>query len=369
MTIASNNNKNHDKMRRYTILLISAICALICASCSTRDSKNEKYIYRVKIAKVQNASAHEITELSGVVKEAKAVNLAFRVAGPITRLNISEGNYVKRGDLIAQIDPRDYTLQLAAAQAEYDKVMDEVTRVKELYNRKSVSEADYQKAIAGEQMITAKLNRAKDQLADTKLYAPFSGYIQKVNYQQGEIVNTGMPVASIIDVDYYTVEIDIPASLFVQRKNFVKVSCESSFHNPKPITMQLISYDVIANSSRLFHMIYRLDPQADKFIAPGMEVKVFIEYIPEADNRIVVPIDAIFSKDGNSYVWLFNATDSSITPQKVVTDRVVGNGKIVVKEGLTGTETIITAGVNSLKEGVKVEVIQPKSETNIGGLL
>lgn len=360
------NTKN---MKRFFIPLFLIVGLVLCISCKEQNGPKQAHTYRVKIAKVHNASKNEVTELSGVVKEAKAVNLAFRVAGPIQKLNVSEGSYVGKGDVIAQMDTRDYELQLSAAQAEYNKVIDEVTRVKELYNRKSVSEADYQKAIAGEQMITAKLNRAKDQLNDTKLCAPFSGYIQKVNYQQGEIVNTGMSVASLINVDYYNVEIDIPAALFVQRNKFVSVKCKSSLEQDKTIPMNLVSSDVVANSSRLFRMVYRLNPKADKFIAPGMEVKVIIEYIPETDNRIVVPIESVFSSNGTSKLWVYNEADSTVNSREVVTNEIIGNGNIIISEGLTGTETIVTAGVNSLKEGAKVQVIQPKSKTNIGGLL
>lgn len=355
-------------MKRHTILFI-LFASIILIGCKSNSKQHEEYNYRVKVAKVQSAAKNEFTEFSGVVREAKEVNLAFRVAGPIAKMNISNGSYVKKGDLIAEIDSRDYEVQLTATQAEYNKAIDEIKRVKELYNRKSVSEADYQKAIAGEQMITAKLKHANDQLNDTKLYAPFNGYIQNLNYEQGEIVNIGMPVVSLINIDYYNVDIEIPATLFVNRDKFVNVFCQSSLGEKNKIPMQLLNYNVSANSSRLFRMNYRLNPQTDKYIAPGMEVKVIIEYTPTADARIMIPIESIFYIDNTSNVWIFNETDKTISSRKILTDKIIGNGYIIVGKGLTGTETIVTAGVNNLKEGAKVEVIQPKSETNVGGLL
>lgn len=360
-------------MKRHTKLVIPSLFAVlgtcIFIGCASREPQGHEYVYRVKVDQVQSAASHEVTELSGVVKEAASVNLSFRVAGPIAHIYIKEGSYVTKGSVLAEIDQRDYALQLGAAQAEHDNVIEEVSRVKELYKRKSVSESDYQKAVAGEQMIGAKLKHAKDQFNDTKMYAPFDGYIRGLNFREGEIVNIGMPIASLVDVGHYNVEFDAPASLFMQRDRFVKVWCQTNLDNAEPIALTPVGYDVVANSSRLFHMVYRLDSRTAKKIAPGMEVRVSVEYRPLADGRIVVPIDAVFNHDGYAYVWIFNTTDSTISAQRVVTEKLAGNGQIVVNQGLNGSETIVTAGVNSLKEGLKVEVIAPKAKTNIGGLL
>lgn len=343
--------------------------ALLCAACSQHSPQAQPHVPRVKIAQVQRCDSIEIAEFAGVVKEAQSVNLAFRVGGAIMRIHVIEGQQVRKGQLLAEMDPRDYALQLSATQAEYDKAMDEINRVKALYERQSVAEADYQKAKAGELLIQAHLKRANDQMADTKLYAPFDGYIQRINYRPGELVNIGMPVASIINVEHYHVGIEVPAALFVLRDRFCSVSCTPTIGRTEPIALDPIGHEVMANSNRLYPMTFRLNPRANRSLVPGMEVKVQVAYRPEAEQRMSVPADALFYADGQAYVWTFSTTDSTIARTPVTPDRAATEGTIIINDGLCGNELIITAGVHSLSEGLKVRPIAPKADTNVGGLL
>ncbi|MBQ9470068.1 MAG: efflux RND transporter periplasmic adaptor subunit [Bacteroidales bacterium] len=353
-----------------TIGCAFALCAsLLGAGCTGQRPQLQPREYRVKIAQVQHCDSIEIAEFAGMVKEAQSVNLAFRVGGAIMRIHVIEGQQVRKGQPVAEMDPRDYALQLSATQAEYDKAMDEINRVKALYERQSVAEADYQKAKAGELLIQAHLKRANDQMADTKLYAPFDGYIQRINYRPGELVNIGMPVASIINVEQYHVGIEVPAALFVLRHRFHNVSCTPTIGRSEPIALEPIGHEVMANSNRLYPMTFRLNPRANRSIVPGMEVKVQVAYRPEAEQRTSVPADAVFNADGQVCVWVFNPADSTIAQTAVTPDQLAANGTIIINEGLSGNEFIITAGVHSLSNGLKVVPIAPKAATNIGGLL
>lgn len=352
-----------------TTFTLALLAALLIAACNGSKPSYQAPSYRVKIAAVQRCAPIEEADFSGVVKEAQSVNMAFKVGGAIMRILVSEGQQVRKGQLVAEMDPRDYALQLAATQAEYDKAMDEINRVKALYERQSVAEADYQKAVAGELLIGAKLKHANDQMADTKLYAPFDGYIQRINYRPGELVGVGMPVASLINVEYYQVSIEVPATLFAQRSRIERTTCTPSIGNSDPIDLEPIGHNVVANSNRLYPMTFRLNPRANRQLAPGMEVNVRVAYRPEADQRTSIPADALFYADGQSYVWQFNPADSTITRLAVTPDKPTSEGQIIITEGLTGNEQIVTAGVHSLSNGVKVLPIPPKSATNIGGLL
>ncbi|MDD2563001.1 MAG: efflux RND transporter periplasmic adaptor subunit, partial [Salinivirgaceae bacterium] len=278
-------------------------------------------------------------------------------------------DFVKKGDLVGQIDIRDYAIQLSVAQAEYEKVTAETGRVVELYKRNGVTEADYQKAVAGEKMITAQLNHAKDQINDTKLFAPFSGYIQTLNFEEGEIVNIGMPIASLIDVNSYHVEVDIPASLYVARDKFADFVCKLNLPNSKEMPLKLLYTPAKANSSQLYRLVLQLNPKIDERVSPGMEVVVLINYDISTERRCCVPLNAVFDSAGKSYVWNFNQADSIVSKVEVVTGDIAGRGNVLILSGLKGDETIVVAGVSVLNEGEKVEVIKPVSETNIGGLL
>ena len=150
----------------------------------------------VKTETVKNYENELQVTYPGRVKAAADVDLAFRVAGPIIRIPVQVGSFVRKGEVIAEIDPRDYELQYKATEAEYKQIKSEAERVIELYNRKSVPENDYDKAVYGLQQITSKYNAHKNALKDTRLVAPFDGYIQKKYFDTDETVAAGMPVIS-----------------------------------------------------------------------------------------------------------------------------------------------------------------------------
>lgn len=356
-------------MKGYKLTLLLGVASFLWVGCGSQSDENELLIRKVKVSKVQSISGNAQKSFSGIVKEARSVNLSFRVAGPLAKVHVNEGDFVKKGDLVAEINTRDYALQLSVAQAEFEKVTSETSRVVELYKRNGVTEADYQKAVAGEKMITAQLNRAKDQFADTKLLAPFSGYIQSLNYEVGEIVNIGMPVASFIDLSAYHVEVDIPASLFVVRDRFIDFSCRLNLPDSKKIPLKFLSNQAKANSSQLYQLVFQLNPKADKRVAPGMEVKVLINYNLSSEKLCSVPLNAVFNSDGKACIWVLNQTDSTVSITEVVSGDLIGDGHIQIVSGLKGNEIIVVAGVNLLNDGEKVDIIKPVSETNIGGLL
>ena len=350
------------------ILLFGMLLFFIVA-CENQKKEQQQTLRKVKVEKLQKATAILRKDFSGIVKEAREVNLAFRVAGPIKTINVKEGDYVKKGTLLAQIDPRDYQIQMDVTQAEYDKVITETKRVAELYKRKSIAEVDYQKAMAGEKMISAKLAHSKHQLNDTKLYAPFSGYIQTVKYETGEMVNTGMTIASLIDMDYFEIEVDIPSSLFVLKNAFTTFSCKQNELNIKEIPISLSSYNVKANNNQLYKLYFRLDPDSDKRLAPGMSVQVFIDYNSTTENPYHVPIKAVFNENNQAYVWVYKPISETVEKRKVTTAALYGEGRISIVDGLQSDDLIVVAGVHVLKENQKVKIMQAVSETNIGGVL
>ena len=132
-----------------------------------------------EMAEVQKYDGECSTPYPGKIKAASDVQLAFRVAGPILRFNAEVGEFVKKGEVLAEIDPRDYRLQYEATKAEYTQVTEESDRVIELYHRKSVPVNDYDKAVAAKQRIASLYHANLIALNDTKLKAPFDGYVQK----------------------------------------------------------------------------------------------------------------------------------------------------------------------------------------------
>ena len=190
------------------IILSSVIFIILACSHKKADVKTIK---TVKVDTVRVYGENNSAIFPGKVKAAADVNLSFRISGPVTKVHVNAGSYVKNGQVLAEIDLRDYAIQLSATEAEYKRVKAE--RVIALYEKGSVAPNDYDKAVYGLNQITAKYEAHKNALADTKLCAPFDGYVQKRFFDAGETVGAGMPVISMISANIPEVEINIPSAL------------------------------------------------------------------------------------------------------------------------------------------------------------
>ena len=350
------------------VFSLFGLILLMCA-CGNSQTKQDRGKATVQADTVKSYQGELSIIYPGKIKAASEEKLSYRVAGPIRAVLPEVGAFVKKGELIAEIDPRDYEIQLSATEAEYNQVKEEAGRVIELYKRGSVPANDYDKAVSGLKQITAKYNAHKNALADTRLTAPFDGYIQKKYYDSHETVAAGYPVVSMINSNYFDVDIDIPSSDFVRQGLFKSFSCTIDVFPGQVFPLELIEITRKANLNQLYRMRLRLKPVPGVDIAAGMSVNVTIEYNPNEEVLTVIPLSAMFEENGASAVWVYNPKTQSVTKRVIQLSRLLKTGELIVSEGLAAGEIVVSAGVHSLKEGMSVELLKPVSKTNIGKLL
>lgn len=263
-------------MKRFNFLL-TGILVVLLASCSQRtqitDSKPT-----VKIDTVLSAGGQTALQFPGRVKAAQDISLSFRVSGTILRMYVNDGTYVRKGQLLAELDPADYQIQLDAAEAEYQSVKAEAERVMALYKENVTTPDANDKAMYGLKQITAKYNHAKDQLEYTRLYAPFSGYVQKRLFDSHETIAAGMPVVSIISEGTPEVEINLPAVEYIRRQQFTGYTCTFDIYPGQEYALDLINVTPKANANQLYTMRLQLKKgEAQALPSPGMNTMVTIE--------------------------------------------------------------------------------------------
>lgn len=348
---------------------LSLLLVILLVACNSKRTDPEPILRRVKIETLQMADTLTVRSYPGILKEAGEIKLAFRVGGPIAEIAVREGDYVRAGQLIARIDPRDYEVQLEVAQAQYDQVVAEAGRVKELHSRQSIAGNDYDKAVSGERMVAARLKNARDQLQDTRLLAPVSGYIQEVNFTTTELIDAGMPVASLLDVSRYLVEVEVPVSLFIQRQDIQKVTGRQTSVSKDSFPLILLEFSKKASFNQLYKLHLALDPAIRPGLSPGMDMQVYISLRSQEKKEVCVPLSALFNKEGKYMVWVYNHDDQVVREREVETGDLTGEGRIGISKGLQAGEAVVVAGVNMLSDGQKVQVLEPATFTNVGGML
>lgn len=342
---------------------------LTLTACRSDKAVGESEVLLVKTGQVKEYQDKLLIVYPGKIKAAADVDLAFRVAGPILSMPVKEGAFVRKGEVVAEIDPRDYRVQLTATEAEYKQVKAEAERIIELYERGSAPVNDYDKATYGLQQISAKYEAHKNALKDTRLLAPFDGYIQKKYFEIHETVSAGLPVVSMIDTDFFEVEIDIPSGDYIRQRHFNAFSCTIDVFPGKTFPLQLVDIVKKANLNQLYRVKFYLRPEKGVDVAAGMSVNVSIEYAPEDTDLKLIPASAVFSEQSGSAVWVYDAATSTVKLRRIEPLKFLKSGEVIIAKGLAAGEIVVTAGVHNLKEGVKVKLLKSLSDTNIGGLL
>ena len=348
------------KVIRCFVLALAATGLLTACGVSEKKSDEAK-VRSVMTVTPLNRQELAVRNFSGVVKENSTVSLSFRTAGQIERILVKEGARVRRGQVVATLDTKDYQLQVDAAQTQYNQLSDEVERLRKLHEANSLPGNDFEKATSGLEQLRIKLQNAKNQLSYTQLKAPVDGTIQKVNFEPSEMINAGMPVMDLVDTRRMEVEVNIPAEVYRQLSQSSEAYCLVAGERYE---MHKTSALVKADANQLFTVKYAVDGH----LSAGVNVNVYIEMGGDATvSGLSIPAHAIFEDGGKTYVWVVEQGDV-VKRHAITTNRIDSEGMAVVASGLSATDRVVKAGVNALHEGDKVKIVTQHS-SNVGDLL
>lgn len=343
-------------------ILAASLCA--CSGSVSEDAETRNVLLTTPI----RLEATSTKSYPGIVREAHTISLGFKTAGQIKRILVHEGDYVRKGQLLAMLDDADYRLSVEALQIQYDQLKDEVARTSRLFEQKSVAVNDYEKASAGLKQLGVQLQSEKNRLGYTQLCAPTDSYVQTVNSSPAEMVNAGTAVFTLLDVSHMEIETDIPVDEYQMRDRFVGYVCRVNGAE-ETLPMKFLSLMPKADGNQLYQLRLTFDGQTNKRLTAGMNVEVCISIVDSASvGRLAVPLHAVFCDGDKPCVWVFGQ-DSTVHKRPVVLSGTDAEGCAVITEGLSLDEQVVRAGVNVLQEGQRVGVAEELSKTNVGGLL
>ncbi len=347
--------------------------ALLLAACGGGRDKTASALPTVRIDTVQSADAHRsLLQFPGRVKAADEVTLSFKVPGVLRRVAVGEGDRVRRGQLLAELDDTDYRVQLQATEAEYNQVKGDAERVMALWADSSTTASAADRARYGLQQITAKRDNHRNQLAYTRLYAPFDGRVQKRFFTGRETVGAGTPVLTLLGEARPEVEINLPAASYIRRDEFRTFTCQLDVFPGRTFALEPLGTLPRANANQLYTMRLQLaSTEGAEQPEPGMAAWVSIELQPDSVRSVVtVPATALFREKEYTYLYIYDADTQIVNRRPVTVSRLLSDGRALVEsEALRPGTLIVSSGVHSLHEGDKVQPLPRPSETNVGGLL
>ena len=285
---------------------MTIVACILLGACSG-GRKNAPFIKSVYVTTPVKQETEITKNYSGIIEEAHCINLGFKTAGQLSRLWVKEGDYVRQGQLLAELDTVDYQLAVEALQIQYDQLKDEVARTEKLFEQKSVSANDYEKATAGLKQLGIQLQVNKNKLEYTKLYSPTDGYIQTVNFSPAEMVDAGTPLFTFLDVSHLEVNTDLPSSTLKIINNVISYDCRVlSEKESQTYPMDFISISPRADGNQLYQLCLKFKEDPRKQITPGMNIEVCLTINENTDTtgNFNIPLCSVFKSDGNPCVWV-----------------------------------------------------------------
>ena len=321
-----------------------------CGNTSSKKTETAEVVVADPTVSVAQVFVREVPQEAVYTSTVQAYvknNIAPQMAGRITKINVEIGDFVKEGQVLAEIDKA----QLLQAQLQLQNQEVELQRLKSLYEEGGLSQSDYD-------AIQLQYNVLKTQvdnlLENTTLRSPINGVVSARNYDVGDMYAMSMPL--------FTVEQIVPVKLLigVSETDYSKVKKGDSV----TVTADAIPdktfygkvnriYPTVDPATRTFTVEVKID-NTYKTLRPGMFARATVNF--GSNNNVVIPDVAVVKQQGSGerFVYVLNE-DNTVTYKKVVLGRRMG-AEYEVLEGLQDGDKIVIGGQIRLKDGIKVIV-------------
>ena len=334
--------------KKYGFMLAVAV---LLAGCGQKKETSVITARPVKTTIVESRSIIR-KDFSGIVEAVEYVKLAFRVSGQIINLPVIEGEKVKKGQLIAAIDPRDIALQYAATKSAYETAAAQVERNKRLLSRQAISVQEYELSV--------------NNMRDTKLTAPFDGSIEKRLVENYQRVNSGEGIVQLVNTHNLRIKFTIPdAYLYLLRTKDPRFLVEFDTFKGHVFQAKLEEYlDISTDGTGIPVSITIDDPSFDRdlyAVKPGFtcSIRFTADVGPLVqDSWTIIPLSAVFGESEGKKMYVWVVEDNKVHKREVTVNAPTGEAQVLISKGLKPEEKIVIAGVYQLVEGENVKDIE-----------
>ncbi|QQV75042.1 Multidrug resistance protein MdtA [Rickettsia tillamookensis] len=362
-------------MRNLILITLLVLMVILVFWVIKHHHKSNKQIIiaaPVEVTKVIRKDVPYVIELAGVAETYQSADIKPQVTGQILSVNFDDGQEVKAGDLLYEIDSRLFQNQLQQAQANLlsdtynlENAIKEEARYRGLYEEKAVSEEQYLQMLTNMNMLTASVERDKAIIADanlqieySKIVAPFDGKLSESKVDIGDLVSPDF--ASLVTINTIS---PIYVSFSVPEEYLDRIN-KSQKSNDLALTVRTVSDQEIKDGEIVF-VDNTIDPNSgtikvkatlpnqNEALWPGQFVRVSLTVYTEKD-ALIVPSKAMQTNDQGPYVFVVDKDNKAVVKN---IDIVFSNDDfIVIKSGIDEGETVITNGQLRLSNGSEVSV-------------
>lgn len=357
---------------------------LLLASCEKETIPETARPVKTMEVRETSSTANQII-FPGTLRALQSADLSFRVDGTITMRDVFVGHRANKGETLIQLDPREYEIavqkangKIGSVEAQLDFAIRDYARMQKIYEKDpgaiSASLLDRKKETSNQlkaELIIAQsdFDQAADNLSYTSLKAPFDGIIAAIYVENHEQVRAKQVVLRFLDLADREMEINVPEkyiNALLEGKDRLNFEVRLDAFPNKVFNASIKEIGTEASSTTQTYPV-TLSMQGVPYelsLLAGMSGRAFLSRPNENLNHTFkIPKSAIFTANGLvTYVWVVDPSTQTVHKKAVKVDESNKGNIVLVQEGLSSGDRIVTAGTSFLIEGQQVKFDMEQSK-------
>ena len=307
----------------------------------------------VSITALTAAPFHHYIDLQGRVDADESVAVTSKMPGALTRIYIKNGDVVRRGQLLAEIEDGVLLKNLAELEGQLKVATDLYNRQKALWDQNIGSEVQYIQAKNNKESLERSIATLKETWNQTRIYAPTSGTVDQVVLRPGQAIAPGVPLANIINLSKLKIKGEVTEAYAAK----VQKGDEVLIHFPdlnKDITTKVTYVSKSINPTNRTFTVEAALGQGD-YSANQIAIMKIVDY--KNPKAITIPINLIQTGDEGDYVMVAEKTgtgNEAIVKKVIIKQGQNYNGQVEILEGLKEGDFIISTGFQDVNSGETV---------------
>ena len=294
--------------------------------------------------------AYEVEAL-GTLRANEFVNIQAKVADRVAAIHFNEGQQVRKGDVLIELDNTEARADLAAAEAAASDSRSQYKRSQELFQTKALSEAQLEQLRATLLANEAKVEAARSRLHDRVITAPFNGRVGLRNVSLGGLVNPGAVITTLDDLSVVKLDFAVPEVFLATLQPGLTVQARSTVYPDATFNGRVSSVDTRVDPTSRSVAVRALIDNRDGRLRPGMFMTV--KMVRPEGQALMLPEQAIVPENEQHFVYV--VADGKAHKREVKIGRR-RPGEVEVLEGLSAEDGVVVDGTLNLRDGVQVKV-------------
>lgn len=347
-----------------SIIYVAIVACMLIISCNSKEESRSVAPKSVKVEQVKDLAS--ITRsYTGVVNASQSSKMAFKMGGLIQNTYVTVGSQIRKGQILMELDPHSTILDNNAKKVNLATQQEALNRAERLLAKSAISKQEYETTLATYESAKSAYEISKRDLEETKLYAPFSGFVLNKYVNQYDRVNAGQAVIEVANPNELEIAFTVPESNVIYFTKDTELFVE--FDNYKGKFFRCELKELVSASPDGAGVPFTLsitDPNfsIDEYkVAIGFSCNVVAKIVDDLmENAYSIPVSAIVpaSTTSDAYVMVFDKSTSTVKKVKVVFDSILLESDMVAVRGdIDSNDQVVVAGATLLTDGQQVKVL------------